>query len=135
MDEIIFSAHSPKVESANYPGYKVEFKIEKTDLNIREYLVVFNNFLKSLGFNDYTIINGELQTAIDMDHNDPKVVDEILESVGLVDSSKIFDIEQKHKEELDKYKAEIIKLKADISRLRNPSNLQYTDEELNAMEL
>lgn len=118
MDEIIFSAHSPKVESANYPGYKVEFKTENTDLNIRECLVVFNNFLKS-----------------DMDHNDPKVVTEILESVGLVDSFKIFDIEQKHKEELDKYKAEIIKLKADISRLRNPSNPQYTDEELNAMEL
>lgn len=135
MDEIIFSAHSPKVESANYPGYKVEFKTENTDLNIRECLVVFNNFLKSLGFNEHTIIEGELQTAIDMDHNDPKVVTEILESVGLVDSFKIFDIEQKHKEELDKYKVEIIKLKADISRLKNPSNPQYTDEELNAMEL
>lgn len=134
MDEIIFSAHSPKVKSANYPGYRVEFKIENTDLNIREYLVVFNNFLKSLGFDDYTIIKGELQTAIDMDYNDPKVVDKILESEGLVDAFKIFDIEQKHKEELDKCKVEIIKLKADISRLRDPDNPQYTDEELNAME-
>jgi predicted protein tyrosine phosphatase len=56
---------------------------------------------------------------------------------GLMDSfdhtQEILDLEQNHKEELDRYEAEIIKLKAELSRLKDPDNPQYTDEELVAM--
>lgn len=137
MNEIIFLANSPAVESANYPEYKVEFKIKNGDVNILEYLTVFNNFLKSLGFSDRTILKGELQMATDKNCNDSKMIDEILETEGLVDSfdhtQEILDLEQKHKKELDRYEAEIIRLKAKISRLEDPDNPQYTDEELVAM--
>lgn len=137
MNEITFTAHSPTVECANYPEYKVQFTIANGDVNIREYLTVFNNFLKALGFSDYTILKGELKAATDKNCNDSKMVDEILELEGLVDSfdhtQEILDLEQKHKEELDRYEAEIIKLKAELSRLRDPDNPQYTDEELVAM--
>jgi predicted protein tyrosine phosphatase len=137
MNEIIFLADSPGVESANYPEYKVQFTIKNGDVNIREYLTVFNNFLKALGFSEYTILKGELQMATDKNYNDSKMVDDILEMEGLVDSfdhtQEILDLEQKHKEELDRYEAEIIKLKAELSRLKDPDNPQYTDEELVAM--
>jgi hypothetical protein len=137
MNEIIFLADSPGVESANYPEYKVQFTIKNGDVNIREYLTVFNNFLKALGFSEYTILKGELQMATDKNYNDSKMIDEILEMEGLVDSfdhtQEILDLEQKHKEELDRYEAEIIKLKAELSRLKDPDNPQYTDEELVAM--
>jgi predicted protein tyrosine phosphatase len=137
MNEIIFSAHSPAVESIKYPEYKVQFTIANGDVNIREYLTVFNNFLKALGFSDRTILKGELQMATDKECNDSKMVDEILEMEGLVDSfdhtQEILDLEQRHKKELDKYEAEIIQLKAELSRLKDPDNPQYTDEELIAM--
>jgi hypothetical protein len=137
MNEVFFSAHSPSVESINYPEYKVEFKIENGDVNVRNYFTVFNNFLKALGFSDYTILKGELQAATDKECNDSKMVDEILEREGFIDSfdhtQEILDLEQKHKEELDRYEAEIIQLKAELSRLRDPLNPQYTDEELIAM--
>ena len=137
MNEITFTAHSPAAECANYPEYKVQFTIANGDVNIREYLTVFNNFLKALGFSDYTILKGELKTATDKNCNDSKMVDEILEMEGLVDSfdhtQEILDLEQKHKEELDRYEAEIIKLKAELSRLKDLDNPQYTDEELVAM--
>ena len=97
----------------------------------------FNNFLKSLGFSDRTILKAELRMATDKNCNDSKMIDEILETEGLVDSfdhtQEILDLEQKHKEELDQYEAEIIRLKAKISRLEDPDNPQYTDEELVAM--
>ena len=137
MNEITFTAHSPAVESINYPEYKVQFTIANADINVREYLTVFNNFLKAIGFSDYTILKGELEMAIDKNCNDSKMVDEILEMEGLVDSfdhtQEILDLEQKHKEELDRYEAEIIKLKAELSRLKDPDNPHYTDEELVAM--
>lgn len=137
MNEIIFLANSPAVESANYPEYKVEFKIKNGNVNILEYLTIFNKFLKSLGFSDRTILKGELQMATDKNCNDSKMIDEILETEGLVDSfdhtQEILDLEQKHKKELDRYEAEIIRLKAKISRLEDPDNPQYTDEELVAM--
>lgn len=137
MNEITFTAHSPAVESINYPKYKVQFTIANSDVNVREYLTVFNNFLKALGFSDYTILKGELRMATDKECNDSKLVDQILESEGLMDSfdhtQEILDLEQKHKEELDRYEAEIIKLKAELSRLKDPDNPQYTDEELVTM--
>lgn len=137
MNEIIFLANSPAVESANYPEYKVEFKIKNGDVNILEYLTIFNKFLKSLGFSDRTILKAELRMATDKNCNDSKMIDEILETEGLVDSfdhtQEILDLEQKHKKELDRYEAEIIRLKAKISRLEDPDNPQYTDEELVAM--
>jgi predicted protein tyrosine phosphatase len=137
MNEVIFSAHSPSVKSINYPEYKVQFTIANSDVNVREYLTVFNNFLKALGFSDRTILKGELQMATDRECNDSKMVDEILETEGLVDffdhTQEILDLEQKHKEELDRYEAEIIKLKAELSRLKDPDNPHYTDEELVAM--
>jgi len=137
MNEITFTAHSPAVECINYPEYKVQFTIENSDVNVREYLTVFNNFLKAIGFSDYTILKGELQMATDKECNDSKMVDQILESEGLIDSfdhtQEILDLEQKHKKELDRYEAEIIQLKAELSRLKDPDNSQYTDEELVAM--
>jgi hypothetical protein len=137
MNEITFTAHSPAVASINYPEYKVQFTIANSDVNVQEYLTVFNNFLKALGFSDYTILKGELQMATDKNYNDSKMVDQILESEGLIDSfdhtQEILDLEQKHKEELDRYEAEIIQLKAELSRLKDPDNPQYTDEELVAM--
>lgn len=137
MNEITFTAHSPAVESINYPEYKVQFTIANADVNVQEYLTVFNNFLKAIGFSDRSILKGELKMAIDKNYNGSEIVDEILEMEGLMDSfdhtQEILDLEQKHKEELDRYEAEIIKLKAELSRLKDPDNPHYTDEEPVAM--
>lgn len=137
MSEIIFSASLPAVDTLNSPNHTVEFKITNEYPTAREYVHVFNSFLKAIGFCDYSIFKAELDTSLNVDLNGKKLVESLMQESGIMETSdhmqELFGVEEAQKREIDRLQKEIIDLKAELSRFKEPENPQYTEEELEAM--
>jgi len=137
MNEIIFSAKLPAASFLNSPNHTIEFKITDEYPTAKEYLHVFNSFLKSIGMDEYSIMKAELDTALNVDINGKDLVDSLMQDSGIMETSdhinELFDIEEGQNQEIDRLQQQIISLKAEISRLKNPENPQYTEEELDAL--
>ena len=137
MNEIIFSARLPAASFLNSPDHTIEFKITNEYPSAKEYVHVFNSFLRSLGLAEYSIMKAELDAALDIEVNGEELVNSLMQESEIMETSdhmiELFDMDEGQKQEIDRLQQQIIDLKAELSRLKNPENPQYTDEEMNAM--
>ncbi len=137
MNEVIFSARLPAASFLNSPDHTIEFKITNEYPSAKEYVHVFNSFLRALGLAEYSIMKAELDAALDIEVNGEELVNSLMQESEIMETSdhmiELFDMEEGQKQEIDRLQQQIIDLKAELSRLKNPENLQYTDEELEAM--
>jgi hypothetical protein len=137
MNEVIFSARLPAASFLNSPNHTIEFKITNEYPSAKEYLHVFNSFLRSLGLAEYSIMKAELDAALDIEVYGEELVNSLMQESEIMETSdhmiELFDVEEKQKREINRLQQQIIDLKAELSRLKNPENPQYTDEEMNAM--
>jgi hypothetical protein len=137
MNEVIFSARLPAASFLNSPNHTIEFKITNEYPSAKEYLHVFNSFLRALGLAEYSIMKAELDAALDIEVNGEELVNSLMQESEIMETSdhmiELFDVEEKQKKEINRLQQQIIDLKAELSRLKNPENPQYTDEEMNAM--
>ena len=137
MNEIIFSARLPAASFLNSPDHTIEFKITNEYPSAKEYVHVFNSFLRSLGLAEYSIMKAELDAALDIEVNGEELVNSLMQESEIMETSdhmiELFDMEEGQKQEIDRLQQQIIDLKAELSRFKNPENPQYTDEELEAM--
>ena len=137
MNEVIFSARLPAASFLNSPDHTIEFKITNEYPSAKEYVHVFNSFLRSLGLAEYSIMKAELDAALDIEVNGEELVNSLMQESEIMETSdhmiELFDMEEGQKQEIDRLQQQIIDLKAELSRLKNPENPQYTDEEMDAM--
>jgi len=137
MNEVIFSARLPAASFLNSPDHTIEFKITNEYPSAKEYVHVFNSFLRSLGLAEYSIMKAELDAALDIEVNGEELVNSLMQESEIMETSdhmiELFDMEEGQKQEIDRLQQQIIDLKAELSRIKNPENPQYTDEELEAM--
>jgi hypothetical protein len=132
-NEICFSYKTDSIPCADYPAQEITFKITETDINIHQYYHVFRNFLSSIGFSEYNIIDGALKASVQLESAEESNITKAMEKYGVMDMVD-HDIKvSKLKEDIECYQLQIKQLKAKISRLENPNNPQYTDEEIEIM--
>jgi hypothetical protein len=137
MSEIIFSASLPAANFLNSPKHTIEFKITNEYPSAKEYVQVFNSFLRALGLAEYSIMKAELDAALDIEVNGDELVNTLMQASEIMETSdhinELFDVEERQKKEIDRLQHQIISLKAELSRFKEPENPQYTEEELEAM--
>jgi hypothetical protein len=137
MNEVIFSARLPAASFLNSPDHTIEFKITNEYPSAKEYVHVFNSFLRSLGLAEYSIMKAELDAALDIEVYGEELVISLMQESEIMETSdhmiELFDVEEKQKKEINRLQQQIIGLKAELSRIKNPENPQYTDEEMDAM--
>jgi hypothetical protein len=103
------------------------------DLNVHQYYQLFKNFLRAVGFAEYSIMDGALRLAFS-DENDTKQMNKLMEEYELQDKQAYSDSD--YEELLEKNEqsvSEVKDLKARLSRALNPDNPNYTDQEMEAM--
>lgn len=137
MNEITFSARLPAVNDLNSPNHTIEVRITNEYPTAKEYIHVFNSFLRSLGLAEYSIMKAHLDAALDIETNGEELVNSLMQESGIMETSdhmqELFSLEERQKQEIDRLQRQIIDLKAELSRLKNPENPQYTEEEMEAM--
>ena len=103
------------------------------DLNVYQYYELFKNFLRAVGFAEYSIMDGGCRLAFN-DENDPKQMGKLMEEYEMQDK-QLYSSEDyvNLQETCDQLQSEITDLKAKLSRALNPDNPNYTDEEMDAM--
>ena len=97
------------------------------DLNTHQYFELFKGFLRAVGFNEYSIMDGACRVAFN-DANDEAQMKKLMEEYELQDKQAYDDDDCRAME------AEIRDLKAKLSRALNPDAPNYTDEEMSAMD-
>jgi len=104
------------------------------DLNVYQYYELFKNFLRAVGFAEYSIMDGGCRLAFN-DENDPKQMGKLMEEYEMQDkqlySTEDYENLQETREQLE---SEVTDLKARLSRAPNPDNPNYTDEEIEAID-
>jgi hypothetical protein len=96
------------------------------DMNVHQHFELFKAFLRAMDFNEYSIMDGACRLAFN-DSNDEAQMKKLMKEYELQDKQAYDDDDCRAMEE------EILDLKAKLSRLENPDNLQYTDDEMDAM--
>jgi len=135
----------------------VNIEAPAQDLNIWQYYELFKSFLRSVGFADYSIMEGACRLAFS-DSNREDDMKKMMEEYDLQDKQlytdeKYYDLQEKYeqlKEQLDhaeetamhwkdKYLKEISTRTLDLDSIMPPwghsdmEALQYTEDEINAM--
>jgi hypothetical protein len=103
----------------------ITMEAPSTEMNVYQHFNLFNSFLRAVGFDELTIMRGATGLAFsDMrkDEDMRKVADEHDIMMSEHHDRIVSDLEK-----------EILDLKAKLSRFENPSNPNYTDEEMDAM--
>jgi hypothetical protein len=95
-------------------------------MNVHQHFELFKAFLRAMDFNEYSIMDGACRLAFN-DSNDEAQMKKLMKEYELQDKQAYDDDDCRAMEE------EILDLKAKLSRLENPDNLQYTDDEMDAM--
>jgi len=108
------------------PEENIKMEVPAEDLNIHQYFHLFNRFLRSIGFFDYSIMQGAVQLAFN-DMRDEKEMKKVADEYGLI-LEEDFPIEEN-----EKLRSEVLDLKAKLSRFENPNNPNYTEEEVEAI--
>lgn len=104
------------------------------DLSSNQIFSAFRKFLLAAGYNDSSIASGAVSLAFNdsLPEEQMRKTAEEYELILAEDHyKKIQDLEDK----IHKLEVEIIDLSAHLSRAKNPENPNYTDSELEAMEL
>jgi hypothetical protein len=137
MNEVIFSARLPAASFLNSPNHTIEFKITNEYPTAKEFVHVFNSFLRSLGLAEYSIMKAYLDAALDIETNGEELVNSLMQASEIMETSdhinELCDVEEGQKQEIDRLQKQMIDLKAELSRLKGPETPQYTEEELEAM--
>jgi hypothetical protein len=116
------------------PNQNVTVESPCFDLNIHQYFELFKSFIRAVGFNDYTIMDGACRLAFS-DGNSESDIKKLMEEYDLQDKQYYTDDARALEDEVRdlKLKAEIRDLKAKLSRALNPTAEQYTEEEMDAL--
>lgn len=115
------------------PEQTVTIESPHYDLNIHQYFELFKSFLRAVGFNDYSIMDGACSIAFN-DMNDVDDMKKLIEEYDLQDKQHYTDDDARALEdEIDTLRKEILGLKAKLSRALNPDAEHYTDEEMEVL--
>ncbi len=128
--QISYTSSSDNVCDDILPEENIKMEVPAEDLNIHQYFHLFNRFLRSIGFCDYSIMQGGVQLAFN-DMRDQKEMQKVANEYGLI-LEEDFPNDEIEKEN-EKLQSEVLDLRAKLSRLENPNYPNYTDQEIEAM--
>jgi hypothetical protein len=128
--QISYTSSSDNACDDILPEENIKMEVPAEDLNIHQYFHLFNRFLRSIGFCDYSIMKGGVQLAFN-DMRDEKEMKKVADEYGLI-LEEDFPNDEIEKEN-EKLQSEVLDLRAKLSRLENPNYPNYTDQEIEAM--
>lgn len=128
--QISYTSSSDNACDDILPEENIKMEVPAEDLNIHQYFHLFNRFLRSIGFCDYSIMQGGVQLAFN-DMRDQKEMKKVADEYGLI-LEEDFPNDEIEKEN-EKLQSEVLDLRAKLSRLENPNYPNYTDQEIEAM--
>ena len=128
--QISYTSSSDNACDDILPEENIKMEVPAEDLNIHQYFHLFNRFLRSIGFCDYSIMQGGVQLAFN-DMRDQKEMQKVANEYGLI-LEEDFPNDEIEKEN-EKLQSEVLDLRAKLSRLENPNYPNYTDQEIEAM--
>ncbi len=128
--QISYTSSSDNACDDILPEENIKMEVPAEDLNIHQYFHLFNRFLRSIGFCDYSIMKGGVQLAFN-DMRDQKEMQKVANEYGLI-LEEDFPNDEIEKEN-EKLQSEVLDLRAKLSRLENPNYPNYTDQEIEAM--
>jgi hypothetical protein len=123
-----YSSTSDLYDDDVLPEEKITMEVPAENLNIHQAFKFYSNFLRAIGHLDISIMRGACALAfndLQSEENMKKVAQEY----------DLILIEDNDVTETESLRAEILNLKAQLSRALNPDNPQYTDEEMDAMNM
>lgn len=116
-------------DDQNLPEQQIMMQVPAEDLSTIQLFSLFRNFLLSIGYNEFSIMQGACNLAFN-DCNNEDYMKKIADEYDLTMNELPNDHwEQRYKES----QKQILSLKAKLSRLENPDCEQYTDAEMEAM--
>lgn len=125
------------------PEEYITMEIPAEDLSTMQLFRFFSNFLRSIGHNDYGIMKGACNIAFNEMNNEDDmkrlatefdlVMEEHIQARLGLSEQRAEEWEKQYWNVRHNTQKEINKLRAEISRLKNPDNVNYTEEEMNAM--
>lgn len=128
--KLVYINDTPPKYNKHFPDivdeHTITIEAPAQDLNIYQYFALFKSFLRAIDFSEYSIMDGACGVAFS-DSNKEEDMKKLMDEYDLQD--------KKHYSDSDfcAMETEIRNLKAKLSRLENPDNLNYTDEEMDAM--
>jgi len=125
---LIYSSKSDLYDDDVLPEEKITMEVPAEDLNIHQAFKFYSNFLRAIGHLDISIMRGACALAFN-DLQSEEDMKKVAQEYDLI------LIEDNDVTEAESLRAEILNLKAQLSRALNPDNPQYTDEEMDAMNM
>ena len=120
-------------DDQNLPEQQIIMQAPAEDLSTIQLFSLFRNFLLSIGYNEFSVMQGACNLAFN-DCNNEESMKKIAEEYDLTMNELSKDNWEERYWELQKEtQKQILDLKAKLSRLENPDNPNYTDEEMEAM--
>ncbi len=123
-----YSSTSDLYDDDVLPEENITMEAPAENLNIHQAFKFYSNFLRAIGHFDISIMRGACALAFN----------DLQSEVNMKKVAQEYDlilIEDNDVTEAESLRAEILNLKAQISRALNPDNPQYTDEEMDAMNM
>ncbi len=123
-----YSSTSDLYDDDVLPEEKITMEAPAEHLNIHQAFKFYSNFLRAIGHLDISIMRGACALAfndLQSEENMKKVAQEY----------DLILIEDNDVTEAESLRAEILNLKAQLSRALNPDAPQYTEEEMDVMNM
>lgn len=133
---IVFKYHSEWTygESDFLPEEEITMEFPADQLTTTQLFKAYRKFLLASGYNDSSIASGAVSLAFN-DSLPEEQMRNTAEEYDLILSEDHYKKIQGLEDKIQELEEKVISLKAHLSRAQNPSDPNYTDSELEAMEL